>query len=246
MSLFGNTQNTNAQQGSSLFGNTASNNQQQGSSLFGGQQQPQQQGTTSLFGAQPAQQQNTINHQPGTTIPNSAPGQFSTFPTATGPIQSNNTSNQSTAHNPLASTAQHDLAASRLAASGIHAQRNEKKTFDQVQTLVRKWDPQSQDTVLQSYLYNAVSSTYAPFYYRNVDEGEKEWEEALRNKPAPVKGDGEDVSFVPVLVRGFRALGERVEFQARTVNEMRARLHEMNNRYAYHESPGMASFAWHR
>ena len=34
---------------------------------------------------------------------------------------------------------------------------------------------------------------------------------------------------MPVGVRGFLALGQRVEFQARTVNEMRARLHEMLN-----------------
>ena len=83
---------------------------------------------------------------------------------------------------------------------------------------------------MQTYLYNAVNSAYAPFYHRNADESEKEWEEALANKPAPVQGaEGQEkVSFVPVLVRGFRALGERVEYQARTVNEMRARLHEMN------------------
>lgn len=232
MSLFGNTQNTTQQQGSSLFGNTTNQQQTGTSSLFGGQQQQQQQpqNTSSLFGAPSTQQQNTISHQPGTNVSGSAPNQFSTFPTGTN---TNQPASQTTALNPLAASGAQDLAAQTLGARGIHNQRNEKRTFEQVQTLVRKWDPHSQDTVLQSYLYNAVSSAYAPFYYRNVDEGEHEWEEALRNKPLPVKGDGgEEVSFVPVLVRGFRALGERVEFQARTVNEMRARLHEMNNRYA--------------
>ena len=232
-SLFGNTQNTsNQQQGSSLFGNNANQQQQGTSSLFGGSQQ--QQGTSSLFGANAGQQ--TTQQQSGNSIPSFAPGHNPTFKTNPGSTQGsgNNHANVSNALNPLSASTPQDLAAQRLQASGIHNQRNEKKTFEQVQTLVRKWDPRSQDTTLQSYLYNAVSSAYAPFYYRNVDEDEKEWEKALRNKPLPVKGDGEEVSFVPVLVRGFRALGERVEFQAKTVNEMRARLHEMNNRYVSH------------
>ena len=84
---------------------------------------------------------------------------------------------------------------------------------------------------MQAYLYNAVNAAYAPFYYRNVDEDEKGWEQALAKKPAPVEGTegGENYSFVPVLVRGFYDLGLRVEYQAKAVNEMRARLHEMNN-----------------
>ena len=83
---------------------------------------------------------------------------------------------------------------------------------------------------MQAYLYNAVNAAYAPFFHRNVDETEQEWEEALAKKPKPIENkDGENVSFVPVLVRGFGALGKRVEYQAKTVNEMRARLHEMNN-----------------
>ena len=100
-----------------------------------------------------------------------------------------------------------------------------------IQSLVRKWDPSSQDTLMQTYLYNAVNAAYAPFYYKNADENEKEWEAALAAKPAPVENkDGSgSVSFVPIIVRGFHALGERMEYQARTVKEMRGRLHEMNN-----------------
>ena len=246
MSLFG---NTNQQQGSCLFGGNNNTQQQQQSgtsSLFGGQQQQQQNTGTSLFGAQNTQQQNQQqNHQPGQPLPY-APGQSGTFgapitqpqPTNTNNpnnpnLPQNQNQNQNLPSNALSATTNTDLAASRLQANNFVSTRNEKTTFAQVQTLVRKWDPRSQDTPLQSYLYNAVSSSYAPFYYRNVDEEEEGWEEALRRKPAPVKGEGggEEVSFVPVLVRGFRALGDRVEFQARTVNEMRARLHEMNNRY---------------
>ena len=82
---------------------------------------------------------------------------------------------------------------------------------------------------MQTHLYNAVNAAYAPFYYRNPDEDESEWEEALKKKPKPVEVGGENVSFVPVLVRGFYDLGQRVEYQARIVNDMRARLHEMNH-----------------
>ena len=82
---------------------------------------------------------------------------------------------------------------------------------------------------MQTHLYNAVNAAYAPFYYRNADEEEGEWEEALQKKPKPVEVGGENVSFVPVLVRGFHDLGQRVEYQALKVNDMRARLHEMNH-----------------
>ena len=82
---------------------------------------------------------------------------------------------------------------------------------------------------MQAHLYNAVNAAYAPFYYRGVDEDESEWEAALKAKPKAVEVGGENVSFVPVLVRGFHDLGERVEYQAQKVNDMRARLHEMNN-----------------
>lgn len=129
----------------------------------------------------------------------------------------------------LGSASQHDLARSRLTEAGLNARPNEKSVFSQVQTLVRKWDPNSTDTLMQTYLYNAVNSTYAPFYYRNADEEESKWEEALAKKPSNVENDGVSVSFVPVLVRGFHALGQRVEYQAKIVTEMRTRLHEMNN-----------------
>lgn len=261
MSLFGNTQPGN-QARSSLFG--GGNNTQQGSSLFGNnqpQQQPQQQ-TGSLFGGGNNQTQQQPQQQNGSLFgPNLAqqqlaqqqhPTQQGTFASAIGPVpgmnnstpqQQNNSnlgnSNAPYSLNPLNQSTGQELAAHRLGQSNLYNRPNEKTVPAQVQTLIRKWDPQSQDTKLQSYLYNAVSSSYAPFYYRNVEEDEGDWEEALRNKPLPVEKDGESVSFVPVLVRGFHALGERVEYQAKTVNEMRARLHEMNNRQvSYHRGGG--------
>ena len=109
----------------------------------------------------------------------------------------------------------------------MSGQANERNVVQQVETLVRKWDPQSQDTLMQAYLYNAVSSAYAPFYHRNQEENENEWEKALAE--APKLSDETGQKFVPVLVRGFKALGERVEYQSRFIAQLRTRLHEMNN-----------------
>jgi nuclear pore complex protein Nup54 len=130
----------------------------------------------------------------------------------------------------LGAASQTDLARSRLAAYGITSIPNEKNTFEQVQTLVKKWDPNSQETLMQTYLYNAVNAAYAPFYYRNPDEGEKDYEEALANKPPPFKdNDGANMSYVPIIARGFHALSDRVEEQAKSIHAFRVRLHEINN-----------------
>jgi len=103
---------------------------------------------------------------------------------------------------------------------------NEKSILDQAKTVIIKWDPNAQDSVLQAYLYNVVNAAYAPFYHRNPDESEREWERALAQAP---KGSAEGEKYVPVLVRGFFDLGKRIEVQAASVREMRSRLHEMNN-----------------
>ncbi len=258
--LFGSSTTQNQpqqQQGTGLFGSAQP---QPNTGLFGAStaQPQQQQQTTGLFGAsatqnQPQQQQqsnafsnslfaNSTNQQPNpnpnaSLFPTSQPQRTAAERTFPHPQQTHLSSllqsglgGNPSAFGTLGTTSQTDLARSRLAAAGITAIPNEKSVIEQVQTLVRKWDPNSQDTLIQKYLYNAVNAAYAPFYYRNAEESEREWEEALSKKPAPVENkDGDNVAFVPVLVRGFKALGERVEYQARTVNEMRARLHEMNN-----------------
>ncbi|EMC96799.1 hypothetical protein BAUCODRAFT_34191 [Baudoinia panamericana UAMH 10762] len=210
-SLFGGTNtNTTAPTGASLFSGT--NNQPANTSLFGNtstpqqqqQQQPQPQPNTSLFAStnQPAPpNQNTFN-------PLSS---FSQFPPH------------------LSLRDQQDLARSRLTQAGLPAPtRNDDPTITtQVHTLVRKWDPRSQDSLLQTYLYNATSAAYAPFYQRQPWENEGEWEKALRNAPSVETEEG--VKMVPVLVRGFEDLESRLTTQARTVNAMFERLHEMNN-----------------
>lgn len=247
-SLFGSTTQNQPAPGTSLFGGGGTQNQPaQQSSLFGGanqstQNQPAQGGT--LFGGGNTQQQQSLLNNSTTAAPNPSSSLFPTQPpqlsraarTFTNPqqthlsalLQSGLGSNPN-AFGSLGMSNQNDLARSRLAAAGINANPNEKTIVAQIQTLIRKWDPNSSDTLMQTHLYNAVNAAYAPFYYRNADEDEAEWEEALKNRPPPVEAGGENASFVPVLVRGFHALGKRVEYQAATVNEMRQRLHEMNS-----------------
>lgn len=94
-----------------------------------------------------------------------------------------------------------------------------------METLHNKWSPQSSDTLMQTYLYNAANPAFAPFYHPELGEDERKYEEALAKKPEPVDGN----TWVPVLTRGFEALGKRIEFQAKTVQSMQVRLHEMNN-----------------
>jgi nuclear pore complex protein Nup54 len=122
----------------------------------------------------------------------------------------------------------------RLQMSGFSTVPNERKIADQIRTLTNKWNPQDSNTLLKAYLYNAVDKSYAPFFYPDAQSGEDEqgWEEALNQRPTMPKVEGAEataLAFVPVLCRGFKALGDRVETQAKSVLEMRNRLHEMNN-----------------
>ncbi|KAK0255787.1 Nucleoporin nup57 [Friedmanniomyces endolithicus] len=200
-SLFGSMNQSSAPTGQSLFGNLNNQPANTGSSLFGApnqqQQQPQQQQQSSPFSSlnQPQQQQQQQPSLFASQHPQYQPSssQFSSFPPN------------------LTLPQQQDLARSRLSTLGLQptSRHSPKPIPDQAATLLRKWDPQSQDTLLQTYLYNAVSAAYAPFYYRNPSEDEAGWEKALAAAPEPVQGEGGDgvVKFVPVL----------------------ARLHEMNN-----------------
>ncbi|KAK3116592.1 Nucleoporin nup57 [Teratosphaeriaceae sp. CCFEE 6253] len=208
-SMFGNPNTTaGATTGQSLFGQP----QQQQQQSFGGFNQPQQQAQQpSLFAAQAPFQNSQWQQQP-------QPQQQQSF----------NASQQ------FPQPQQQDFALSQLRAHGHPdpARADSKPILDAAGTLLRKWDPQSQDSLLQTYLYNAVAPTYAPFFSRNPGEDEKAWEEALSNAPPPIEASSEagaGVKFVPVLVRGFWDLGQRVEYQAHTVKAMMERLHEMKN-----------------
>jgi nuclear pore complex protein Nup54 len=214
-SLFGGNSNTQNNAGTSLFGNTAntgSNNTT--TSAFGTQNKPE---GMSMFGTALGGQQQQQQNQPQSG---------SIFNPTTVTVGSMNHS---------MTTAQYQ----RLQFSGHSTVPNEKRIADQVMTLQAKWNPdnapdQPITTILKTYLYNAVPKEYAPFFYPDTSRGEdeKSWEEALSQKPEPPKVDGQEapnIAYVPVLVKGFKALAGRVETQANTIKEMRKRLHEMNN-----------------
>ncbi|KAI7520126.1 hypothetical protein KC331_g20378, partial [Hortaea werneckii] len=217
----GNTQQNQNTGGSSLFGNTQQQQNTGGSSLFGGnnnlQQSNQNQGGTSLFG-------NTTNQQQSQQPQQQQQQQSSLFG-GFNPLASNPASQFPPG---LSLAQQQDLARTRLSQVGLNPTER-TGVITQTENLVRKWDPNSQDTLLQTYLYNAVNAAYAPFYHPTQGEKEDDWERALSEAPTLSGPENDGTKMVPVLVRGFKALGDRVEYQANFVNNLRARLHEMNN-----------------
>jgi nuclear pore complex protein Nup54 len=196
----------------SLFGNSTSN--QLGGSLFGtGQQQQQPQQQPSFFGSLTA-------NAPAQQAPN--PQQNTNNPLA-GSLSAGFGANNIGA---LGAQSQRELAQSRLDAAGLNSvARTDKSPADAMAIIMAKWDPNDQRTTLQKYLYNAVNPAYAPYYHPAPGESEREWETALSNKP---KGDAE-TAYVPVQVRGFAALGKRLELQGQVLNRLQQNLHEMNN-----------------
>ncbi|OQN99650.1 hypothetical protein B0A48_14792 [Cryoendolithus antarcticus] len=195
----------------SLFGNTTT---QQGGGLFGNSTQ-QQKPTSSLFG------NSTNAPATGSSLFNTAPQQ------AQQPMAGSLSAGlMGSTNGALGSQSQQQFAQSRLQSVGLRdTPYADKSVEEQVIVLLKKWDPESPDTLLQKYLYNAVNPAYAPYYHPNSGESEREWETALANKPV---GD-DSTAYIPVLVRGFRALGERLELQAKVLNSLRVSLHEMNN-----------------
>ncbi|KAK5730235.1 Nucleoporin nup57 [Elasticomyces elasticus] len=201
MGLFDNLGASQPAQGNTMFNTQGQQGQQQQppslfSNLGSNQQQPQQQQQqSSLFSnlntstnqQQPQQQQSLFSSLGNTQQPQQQPQQQSLF----------GASQPQPHHNQLANSLQHP----------------QRSIPDEAATLVRKWDPNSQSTILQSYLYNAVQSSFYPFYQRPVTVEETAWEEALSKAPASVVGEE----------------GKRVEVQALTVRSMLTRLHEMRN-----------------
>lgn len=87
--------------------------------------------------------------------------------------------------------------------------------------MAEKWDPNSSNTVFQTYLYNYVSEDQAPFYRPGPQDDEAKWEEALQKKPSP--------GAIPVLYKGFFQLGQRLLIQKQHLDVLQGRLHEINN-----------------
>lgn len=90
-----------------------------------------------------------------------------------------------------------------------------------MQTLLEKWSPESSNCLFQHYVYNNVRPETVPYYGPGPGEDEAKWEEALAKKPS------EDA--IPVLCKGFAALGNRLRVQVQAVTSLQARLHEINS-----------------
>ena len=92
---------------------------------------------------------------------------------------------------------------------------------DQIELVYSKWNPQSPNTVFQTYLYNTVSVDAAPFYRPDPSDNEEKWEEALQKRPNP--------GAIPFIVRGFEQLGHRIVSQEEHLKVLHGRLYEINN-----------------
>lgn len=90
-----------------------------------------------------------------------------------------------------------------------------------MEIVLRKWQPENRDCMMQRYLYNEVAAGTAPFWGPGPEDDEHKWEEALSKKPTD--------NSVPVLIRGFSNLGQRLSTQVQAVQQLQQRLHEMNN-----------------
>jgi len=86
--------------------------------------------------------------------------------------------------------------------------------------LLEKWHPDSPNCAFQYYFYNTVGAENAPFFGPSPGEDPQKWEEALSKKP--------NEGSIPVLGKGFTAIGQRLTIQVQAVNALRTRLHEIN------------------
>ena len=101
-------------------------------------------------------------------------------------------------------------------------QTGQKSVTDQIELVYAKWDPQNNNhSLFQTYLYNTVDVSEAPFYRPDPSENEKKWEEALRKRPNPAA--------IPFIVKGFEQLGQRIISQETHLNILHGRLYEINN-----------------
>ena len=90
-----------------------------------------------------------------------------------------------------------------------------------MQLALSKWYPDSPSTLFQTYLYNTVDPDRVPFYRPGSRDDDSKWEEAMRKKPTP--------GSVPVMIRGFVQLGQRLLQQTQHLDVLQGRLHEINN-----------------
>jgi len=227
------------QQSGGLFGNLGQSTQQQrGGGLFSGlgantQQQPQQQsgGLFSNLGQSTQQQPQQPQQQTG--------GLFSSLGQNTQQqqqLQQQQQQQQPQSSSVLGQSQQPRLGSIWQPGSGLSPRTyiippalsslltdhvGQKTIPEQIQLVAEKWDPNSSNTVFQTYLYNQVIEDQAPFYRPGPQDEEAKWEEALQKKPSP--------GSIPVLYKGFFQLGQRLLTQQRHLDVLQGRLHEINN-----------------
>ncbi|KAG9713863.1 hypothetical protein KCU59_g20553, partial [Aureobasidium melanogenum] len=190
------------QQSGGMFGSTNNNAQtQQNASLFG---KPAQQ-TNSLF-AQPTNEQNQQQQQPG---------MFGT----------NNANSLSASLLSASMSALPSALLNKPTTIGFNQQSmappRDKTIPQQIEAISQKWNPETAECLMQHYFYVQVPPEQTPFISMPPNADEREWEKALRNKPTP--------GSVPVIAKGFEALGTRLKTQVEAVKQLQMRLHEMNN-----------------
>ncbi|KAF2085784.1 hypothetical protein K490DRAFT_74927 [Saccharata proteae CBS 121410] len=212
MSLFGNSQNTGfgAQNKPSLFGGSTTNNQATGG-LFGSTSSAQQNNNqgSSLFGGNNQQQQGgglfgNVNQQNNQQQQQQNAG-GSLFGGAVN-TQPQGAFNSTTSLQPGPTQSMFG---------------NRVSVEMQMVKLFQKWSLDSPDCAFQYYFYNQVPTQAVPYYVPGPGEDPKAWEEALSKKP--------NENAIPVLGRGFKAVAERLGMQAKAVEALQSRLHEMND-----------------
>lgn len=97
----------------------------------------------------------------------------------------------------------------------------QKPIPDQIKIITEKWDPTNPNCVFRTYLYNKVEEHTVPLYQPGPHEDPKEWDEALRHKPAP--------NYIPVLCAGFPSIVARLTLQRRVMIEFNNKLHAINS-----------------
>jgi nuclear pore complex protein Nup54 len=90
----------------------------------------------------------------------------------------------------------------------------------QMMLIKDKWDPNSLNSPLRTYLYQVVDEQNAPFFQPGPGEDEQKWEEAVSKRPGP--------GYVPALARGFWDLGKRAQRQREFIEKINIRLHDIN------------------
>lgn len=200
-SIFGNPQNaSNAPQTSSLFAKPAGQ-----TSIFAQPQQPQQQQQPSIFnpGAtqqqQQQQQQSQQLPQQGSVFGQSLPSIFKQ--TQVWPRES--------------------LSCQKESTTDKVRQSGPRSVADQIEVAFQKWNPDSPISLFQTYIYNFTDPKFVPFCQPGEQDNVAKWEEAMSKKPHP--------GAVPVLVKGFHQLGQRMLLQKQLLQVLQGRLHEINN-----------------